>query len=652
MTSPQEQQFGKYRVEAEIGRGGFGVVYRAIDSTLDRPVALKILDPMLSRDAEWARRFQQEARVMARLDHPHIVPIYETGNEAGRVYIAMKLIEGGSLATRIGQGGPLPWNAAVRIIREIAGALDYAHEHGIIHRDLKPGNILLGAGGAVLTDFGLARLVGESTLNPTMSGGMVGTWTYIAPEIWNGAKPDERADIYALGCILYEMVTGQVLFGGENVAAIIGSHHKPLLLPTRWPSPLPDGLTAVLHQALHRDAASRYATAGAMAAELEQLAEASHITVSPSPRQERARVSERVVTNNKDLEPTGPVPARTPGPTAGVMGVGLALVGFIVLVLAVGLLNGLQNADNNQSEENPIVANLEAMSTLSNTPTLPLTFTPKPVASLIPSNTPTLPPTFTPTRPPSRTPTPSNTPTPTHTPVITRKRASDGMIMVYVPGGTFMMGSDPTVDEDAFDDEQPQHPVTLDSFWLDSTEVTNAMYSICVDDGLCQAPQSDSGPIQGGDFPVVGVSWYDADAYCAWTEGQLPTEAQWEYAAGGLDGRLYPWGNEPPTCDRALFGECNHFTSLTIGSFPSGNSWVGAADMGGNVWELVADWYGPYEDSWVENPTGPKFGNNKVLRGGFFGGFAVYLRVGYREEVVTDYRSDSVGFRCASTSFE
>ena len=133
MTLSQEQQFGKYRVEAEIGRGGFGVVYRAIDSTLDRPVALKILDPLLSRDAEWARRFQQEARVMARLDHPHIVPIYETGNEAGRVYIAMKLIEGGSLATRIGQGGPLPWNAAVRIIREIAGALDYR-----AGRDVRP----------------------------------------------------------------------------------------------------------------------------------------------------------------------------------------------------------------------------------------------------------------------------------------------------------------------------------------------------------------------------------------------------------------------------------------------------------------------------------------------------------------------------------
>ncbi len=296
MTSPQEQRFGKYRVEAEIGQGGFGVVYRAIDSTLDRPVALKILHPLLSHDAQGARRFQQEARVMARLDHPHIVPIYETDNEAGRVYIAMKLIQGGSLGMRIKQGGPLPWHETVRIIREIAGALDYAHGYGIIHRDLKPGNILLGAGGAVLTDFGLARLAGENTLNPTTNMGMVGTSIYTAPEIWNGAKPNAGTDIYALGCILYEMVTGQVLFGGENMAAIIDSYYKPLALPIEWPTPVPAGLAAVLHRALHHDVASRYATAGAMAAELEQLAAASHRKIPPSQGKAWSPISEPMVT--------------------------------------------------------------------------------------------------------------------------------------------------------------------------------------------------------------------------------------------------------------------------------------------------------------------------------------------------------------------
>ncbi len=667
MTSPQEQPFGKYRVEAEIGRGGFGVVYRAIDSTLDRPVALKILDPLLSRDAQWARRFQQEARVMARLDHPHIVPIYETSNEAGRVYIAMKLIEGGNLATRIEQGGPLPWPETVRIIRQIAGALDYAHEHGIIHRDLKPGNILLGAGGAVLTDFGLARLVGESTLNPTLSGGMVGTWAYIAPEIWNGAKPEARADIYALGCILYEMVTGQVLFGGENVASIIGSHHKPLLLPTQWPDPVPDGLAAVLHRALHREVASRYATAGTLAMELEQLTEASRTKPPPPPKQERRPISEPVVTNNRDLEPTRPIPARPPGPTAGVIGVGLALVVFVVLGLSVGLWNGLRNAANNQGEENPLVADVVVTATA--TPSLPPTNTP-----VTPTNTPV---------------TPTNTPvTPTNILVAgdTRERPTDGMVMVYVPGGTFMMGSDPTVDEDAGNDEQPQHPVTLDSFWIDRTEVTNAQFALFAtttgytttaeiegggyaynsNDGWeyteganwqhPQGPESNLNALQ--EHPVVQISWYDAQAYCEWAGGQLPTEAQWEYAARGTEGNLYPWGDifagtKANFCDtncpfdhRDATVNDGYETTAPVGRFPEGHSWVGALDMAGNVWEWVADWYGDYSSAAISEPTGPASGDVKVLRGGSWFNDPVYLRVANRNNNNPVSRNDHIGFRC------
>ncbi len=326
------------------------------------------------------------------------------------------------------------------------------------------------------------------------------------------------------------------------------------------------------------------------------------------------------------------------------MGVSLVLVGFVVLALVVGLLNGLRNPGNNPVEENPLGANLVA------TPTYTSTHSPSPTPT--PSSIPTLHPTFTPTQVPSLAPTPLNMPTPLRIQVVgaTWERVTDGMVMVYVPGGTFMMGSDPTMDKDARSDERPQHPVTLSSFWLDQTEVTNAMYSTCVTTGQCEESSHANDPDFNGDnYPVVGVSWHDAQAYCQWVGGQLPTEAQWEYAARGTDGRLYPWGDEMPTCDRTWFTECDDSNSpVAVGNFPMGNSWVGAADMAGNVWEWVADWYDSeyYGNSPTENPSGPASGRLKVLRGGSWFNFPLYLRVAYRSFDIPDYHFGHLGFRC------
>jgi formylglycine-generating enzyme required for sulfatase activity len=207
------------------------------------------------------------------------------------------------------------------------------------------------------------------------------------------------------------------------------------------------------------------------------------------------------------------------------------------------------------------------------------------------------------------------------------------MVMVYVPGAEF-----------------PQHEVTLSSFWIDRTEVTNTMYENCVADGACQASSyADDSNFNEADYPVVGVSWNDADTYCAWVGGQLPTEAQWEYAARGDDGRLYPWGNELPTCDLAQFSGCGSLT-VPVGSFsPAGDSWVGAADMAGNVWEWVADWYDSdyYEISPADNPTGPASGDYKVLRGGSWNRNPIYLRVATRVNADPDLRPGNFGFRCA-----
>jgi len=262
------------------------------------------------------------------------------------------------------------------------------------------------------------------------------------------------------------------------------------------------------------------------------------------------------------------------------------------------------------------------------------------------------------------------------------------MVMVYVPGGTFMMGSDDS-DEDADDDEKPQHEVTLDSFWIDRTEVTNAQFAAfvaatgyvttaeeegsgyiytdgdweLVEKADWQHPQGPGSDLNGLDeHPVVLVSWDDAEAYCAWAGAQLPTEAQWEYATRGNDGRLYSWGNAfdcqltnaddetildsyvvpgGPGCD-------GYDRTAPVGSFsPAGDSWVGAADMAGNVWEWTADWYGDYPDSRQTNPTGPATGNVRVLRGGSWFNNQRSLRAANRFNVgFPAYRINLVGFRC------
>jgi WD40 repeat protein len=272
MTESGDHSFGKYQIEAEIGRGGFGTVYRALDTGLERQVALKILDPLLMRDNGWVMSFRKEARVTARLEHPHIVPVYEIGEERERLFIAMKLIEGGSLATHILQKGALSWEESLRIVQEVASALDFAHGRQVAHRDLKPGNILLGPDGCVLTDFGFARLLGDNSMSLSLSGGVVGTPPYMAPEIWEGRRDaGKQADVYALGCILYEMVTGQVLFNGDTPPAIMLAHFKPLALPATWPVGVPAGLGEILSVALSQEPDTRYAGAGEMAQALGRL---------------------------------------------------------------------------------------------------------------------------------------------------------------------------------------------------------------------------------------------------------------------------------------------------------------------------------------------------------------------------------------------
>lgn len=258
MTEIADQVLDKYQIIEEIGHGGFATVYRAKDTELEREVALKVLDPLLMRDGAFVERFQREARSAARLEHPQIVPIYDVGEGAGRLFIAMRLIRGPSLAQYLVEKQRLSWEESLQILNKVGDALAYAHDEGVIHRDLKPDNILLDErSGALLTDFGFARLVGTSSLTQSISGGIVGTPAYIPPEIWEGVKSTSATDVYALACVTYEMLTGEVLFGGETPMAIMRAHDQGAVMSDAWPDTVPDEIRSILETALAKSSQKR-----------------------------------------------------------------------------------------------------------------------------------------------------------------------------------------------------------------------------------------------------------------------------------------------------------------------------------------------------------------------------------------------------------
>jgi formylglycine-generating enzyme required for sulfatase activity len=263
-------------------------------------------------------------------------------------------------------------------------------------------------------------------------------------------------------------------------------------------------------------------------------------------------------------------------------------------------------------------------------------------------------PTPLPTNTPTLTPKPTDTPRSIVTPTLgigsTRIAPIDGATMVYVPAGEFVMGSND------YDDEKPPHTVYLDAFWIDKYEVTNALYKKCVDAGKCSPPSESKsytrrsyyGNTQYDNYPVIYVTWENANQYCTWANKKLPTEAQWEKAARGTDGRIYPWGN---TFDKNLLNsvEGGKGDTTAVGSYPAGASPYGAMDMAGNVWEWVADWYDAnyYKNSASRNPTGPTSGLYRVLRGGSWDSDSLVVRAAYRHLSVPVYRGSDVGFRCA-----
>jgi TolB-like protein/Flp pilus assembly protein TadD len=261
---------GKYRILAELGRGGMGVVYRAEDTKLLRPVALKFLSEELSAGPEARARFLREARAAAALDNPHVCTVYEAGEHEGRAFIAMALIEGCSLRERLARG-PLPVDEALALACQIAEGLAAGHARRIVHRDIKPANIML-AGGRIakITDFGLARIEGSG--ETTRTGGVVGTLAYMSPEQAQGFQTDQRTDIWSLGCVIYEMLTGRAPFspspGQSDILALLQSDPQPV---TALRPDAPPRFAAIVDRCLRKDLRSRYPDAASLVDDLKAL---------------------------------------------------------------------------------------------------------------------------------------------------------------------------------------------------------------------------------------------------------------------------------------------------------------------------------------------------------------------------------------------
>ena len=257
---------GRYRIDRELGRGGFAIVYLAHDLRHDRPVALKLLHDEVAASLG-AERFEREIMLAARLQHPHIVGVFDSGQIENRLWFAMPFIEGESLRSRLERENQLPIADAISIAREVADALEYAHKHGVIHRDIKPENILLSGRHALVADFGIARALGAADAKSGLTGtGMsIGSPGYMSPEQATGERQlDERSDVYALGCVLYEMLAGEPPFTGSNAQAVIARMLTESARPIHAVRPgVSEALDAVLAKALARVPADRYASIGA-----------------------------------------------------------------------------------------------------------------------------------------------------------------------------------------------------------------------------------------------------------------------------------------------------------------------------------------------------------------------------------------------------
>jgi formylglycine-generating enzyme required for sulfatase activity/predicted Ser/Thr protein kinase len=634
----------RYQIIQRIGGGGMGDVYLAYDLRLgNQQVIVKENrggDPQL---------FYAEATILATLRHPNLPRVSDHFVEppppagTGAQYLVMDYIAGQNLEQIVQARGALQEQDALAWLNQILDAVKYLHANRIIHRDIKPQNIIITPqGNAVLVDFGIAKVMaaGRATASGARGYGSPG----FAPlEQYTGGT-DERSDVYALGATFYFALTGLEPPPAPDRAN--GVPLQPIRARNASVSPSTEQIIATAAAVVM---SQRYQTVGAM----QKALRAPVPPLAPSTPVPPVSVPPRA--------PTVPAQPRVPTWAWAVGGAGAMLfIGFVLWGLFTLIVPPAPTPA-------PTAAPPTAAPRAPASPTVVARVTPSP-ATAPPT---TAPPTPVPvTAPP--TPRPGALPT-----TITDAR---GVRMVFVPAGSFTMGSDPdvalaeckklyiggTCDRSWFDDEYPPHTVTLNAFYIDQYEVTNAQYKQCVDAGKCAAPaqrksytrDSYYGDSKYDNYPVIYANWEQAKTYCEWrgSNTRLPTEAEWEKAARGTDGRLYPWGNtfdgrRVNFCDRnCIFSWANkdyddgYADTAPVGSYPDGVGPYSAYDMAGNVWEWTADWYQMYPGGKPSSDFGEKY---RVVRGGAWDYFGYLVRAAYRIRNAPAGADYLVGFRCA-----
>ncbi|MCB9421694.1 MAG: tetratricopeptide repeat protein [Ardenticatenaceae bacterium] len=382
------KQLGPYQIVAPLGEGGMAAVFKAYQPSMDRYVALKVLPRHFANDPEFIGRFSQEAKVIANLQHPHILPVHDFGEADGYTYLAMRFIEGGTLGDWLKNNGPLSLEKIRSIITQVGGALDYAHAHGVIHRDIKPSNILVDEwGNCLLTDFGLAKMA-ESSSHLTQTGGILGTPAYMSPEQGLGKKIDSRSDIYSLGVVLYQMAIGRLPYQAETPMAVVIKHiHDPLPPPSKFKPDLPEALERVILKALAKNPDDRFATAVEMVNALQNATEPPTITkaeaalepvIAPEPEIDLMELETAVPVPSPTirpkplppLEPTvvePPPESPLPGRKRNYWLIGGGLVGLVAIIL-VGLLIANSLGQDEDTPDVPEPAEVTAVTENNNPP--------------------------------------------------------------------------------------------------------------------------------------------------------------------------------------------------------------------------------------------------------------------------------------------
>ncbi len=436
-------QHGQYIITALLGEGGMAAVFRAQQLSVKRDVAIKVIKTGLLNVSEFARRFEREAETVAALDHIHILKVFDYGQQGDMVYLVMQLLSGGSLADLIMRSGGLSVTQTSQLLNQMAAALDYAHGQSIVHRDMKPHNVLLDQqGNAFLTDFGIAKLRNTSGTALTQSGGTLGTPAYMSPEQWRGEAVDARADIYALGIIVFEMLTGRVPFEGDTAFGLMHKHVYEPIPPIRDIKPdLPLSVERVINKALAKDKEQRFESAGALAAAFQQAISDDGWDENRTPEAVIAapRSTIRLTTSPAPVAESAPEPPsaarRTNLPVLLLAAVlVLALIGIGAFLLsqnnataeATNTAQALIAAQASQTAAAPTFTDVpSATATLTPSATASPTVTPSMTASATATLTATLTATATasltatPTLTATLTASPTLTNTPTETPTVT-----------------------------------------------------------------------------------------------------------------------------------------------------------------------------------------------------------------------------------------